>query len=112
MFTMRRRFAMLGLVGSVLAGAMLLGMPAGFSGEAPLSATFVIPADDSYGVAECTTAACGKVVADQWCVAQGFTRSLSFGETDKTEVTGSIQATRMVRSSLPENRPISITCGR
>ncbi|NNM72306.1 hypothetical protein [Enterovirga aerilata] len=108
---MRRRFAMLGLVASVLGGATLLDMPAVVSGEAPLSATFVIPADDSYGVAECTTPACGKVVADQWCAAQGYTRAITFGEADPTEVTGSIKA-RLARSSLPENRPISITCGR
>jgi hypothetical protein len=111
MFTMRRRVAMLGLVASVLGGATFLGMPESMSGEAPLNATFVVPADDSYGVAECTTAACGKVVADQWCVAQGFTRSVSFGDADPAEVTGSIQG-RMMRSSLPESRPITITCGR
>jgi hypothetical protein len=108
---MRRRFAMLGLVASVVGGAMFLGMPASVSGEAPLNATFVIPADDSYGVAECTTAACGKVVADQWCVAQGFAQSVSFGDADPAEVTGSVQG-RTTRSALPENRPISITCGR
>ncbi len=102
---------MVGLIASVVGGAMFLGMPASVSGEAPLNATFVIPADDSYGVAECTTAACGKVVADQWCVAQGYAHSVSFGDADPTEVTGSIKA-RLTRSSQPENRPISITCGR
>ncbi len=102
---------MLGLIASVLGGATLFGMPASVSGETPPSATFVVPADDSYGVAECTTAACGKVVADQWCVAQGFAHSLSFGDANAAEVTGSVKA-RMSRSSVPENRPISITCGR
>ena len=102
---------MVGLIASVVGGAMFLGMPASVSGEAPLNATFVIPADDSYGVAECTTAACGQVVADQWCVAQGYAHSVSFGDADPTEVTGSIKA-RLTRSSQPENRPISITCGR
>ena len=108
---MRRRLAMLGLIASVLGGAMFLGMPASVSGEAPLNATFVIPADDSYGVAECTTEACGKVVADQWCMAQGFSRSVSFGNAEPAEVTGSITG-RMSRSTQPENRPIAITCGR
>jgi hypothetical protein len=102
---------MVGLIASVVGGAMFLGMPASVSGEAPLNGTFVIPADDSYGVAECTTPACGKVVADQWCVAQGYAHSVSFGDADPTEVTGSIKA-RLTRSSQPENRPISITCGR
>jgi hypothetical protein len=111
MFTMRRRFAMLGIVASVLSGATLFGMPESVSGETALNATFVIPADDSYGVAECTTAACGQVVADQWCIAQGFARSVSFGEADPAEVTGSIKA-RLARAPQPENRPIAITCGR
>ena len=102
---------MLGMIASVLGGAMFLGVPEGMSGEAPLNATFVIPADDSYGVAECTSSACSKVVADQWCVAQGFAHSVSFGDPDPTEVTGSIKS-RLIRSSHPENRPISITCGR
>ncbi|MDB5557256.1 MAG: hypothetical protein JWQ36_190 [Enterovirga sp.] len=108
---MRRRVAMLGIVASVLGGAMIFGMPESVSGEAPLNATFVVPADDSYGVAECTTAACGKVVADQWCMAQGFAHSVSFGDAEPAEVTGSIKA-RMIRPSQVESRPISITCGR
>ena len=102
---------MLGLVAAVAGGAMLSGMPVGVSGEAASSATFVIPADDSYGVADCTTADCGKVVADQWCVAQGYVRSVSFGEADPAEVTGSIQA-RALRANQGANRPIAITCGR
>ena len=108
---MRRKLAMLGVIASVLGGAMFLGTPQSVSGEASSEATFVIPADDSYGVAECTTAACGKVVADQWCVAQGFAASVAFGETDATEVTGSIQ-NRFVRTTQPTSRPISITCNR
>ena len=108
---MRRRLAMFGLVASVLCGATVIGMPESVSGETSSSATFVIPADDSYGVADCKTAECGKVVADQWCMAQGFARSDSFGETDTIEVTGSIQG-RLLRASQSANRPISITCSR
>lgn len=103
---------MLGLVGSVLGGAMFLGMPASVSGEAPLNSTFVIPADDSYGVAECTTPACGKVIADQWCVAQGFAQATSFGDAEPAEVTGSLRGRAAPRATVPENRPISITCIR
>jgi hypothetical protein len=111
MFTMRRRLAMFGLVGVVLGGGVFLASPQSVSRETTTSATFVIPADDSYGVAECTTAACGKVVADQWCVAQGFARSASFGEADPADVTGSLQG-RKIRSGQPDSRPIAITCDR
>ena len=103
---------MLGLVGVLLASALGAAVvPTGVSKAASGNATFIVPADDSYGVAECTTAACGKVVADQWCVAQGFARSASFGEADPADVTGSLQG-RKIRSGQPDSRPIAITCDR
>lgn len=101
---------MIGLVAAVAGGATLSGMPSSLSGQSPTNATFVIPADDSYGVAECTTTDCGKVVADQWCMAQGFAHSVSYGHADPAEVTGSIQA--RLRSREAAGRPIAITCER
>lgn len=102
---------MLGLVAAVAGGALFSGIPSSLSGQASSNATFVIPADDSYGVAECTTTDCGKVVADQWCMAQGFAHSVSHGEADPAEVTGSIQ-TRLLRAREAAGRPIAITCER
>lgn len=64
--------------------------------------TFVIPAGDGYGIAECVASgsSCGQVVADSWCEAQGFAKSASFGPVD-VDATGSIGTA---------SRPISVTC--
>lgn len=106
---MGRRLAVLALSGLALGCAMSVTvLPVERSRAASSNATFVIPADDSYGVAECTSHACGKVVADQWCSAQGFARSVSFGIADPAEVTGSIAV--RPRPAAVDNRPISITC--
>lgn len=106
---MGRRLAMLGLSGLALGCALSVAvLPVDVSRAASSNSTFVIPADDSYGVAECATADCGKVIADQWCTAQGYHRSVAFGVADPAEVTGSLA--RQARSAQIENRPISITC--
>ena len=100
---MGRRFAVFGLVGAVAAGAALFAtVPSAPGIAATQSATFIVPANDGYGVGDCAN--CGQVVADQWCIAQGFARSSSFGTADPADVTGSI----VTRAA--ENRPISITC--
>lgn len=54
--------------------------------------SLVIPANDGYGMAECLSegAACGKVIADAWCEAQGYGTAEGFGPADPTEVTASI----------------------
>ena len=101
----RRSFACLGVTAAVLGSALAFAIvPMGASEAASSNATFIVPANDGYGVAECVTSSCGQVVADQWCMAQGFARSVAFGEADPAEVTGSIVARR-------DSRPISITCG-
>ena len=75
---------------------------------ADVEKTFLIPASDGYGVAECLTgtATCGKVVADAWCEAQGFAGSASFGPAASDEYTGAIDATPVAKA----DRPIRITC--
>jgi hypothetical protein len=52
----------------------------------------IIPANDGYGLGECLAegAACGRVVADAWCEAQGYGKADSFGPADPVEVTASI----------------------
>lgn len=108
---MRRRFAVLGLAGAIVGGAMSLAVLPSEESRAEVadaSATFVVPVNDGYGIGECvgSGSGCGQVVADQWCAAQGFARSVSYGVTDPADVTGSIEPVRA------ESRPISITCGR
>lgn len=102
---MRRSFALAGFAAAILGCATIFAaVPNGPSVAASGSATFVVPANDGYGVAECSSSSCGQVVADQWCAAQGFSRSVSFGVVD-VEVTGSIAR------AAADSRPISITCG-
>ncbi len=108
---MRRSFAVFGAVALGLVGAATLAVvPSETSQAASTNATFVVPADDGYGIAECAASTCGKVVADQWCLAQGFAAAVEFGMVDPVETTGSIA--RPVRATTADTRPFSITCAR
>ena len=71
-------------------------------------ATFLVPANDGYGVGDCLASGgeCGQIVADAWCETQGFRRAVEFGQTMAEDVTGSIQKV----STGSRERPISITC--
>jgi hypothetical protein len=82
---MRRTFAVLGFA-SVFGAAVasFTAMPNGASraSAGPHEATFLIPAADGYGVADCLSGQnpeCGTVVANAWCEAQGFARAQAFG---------------------------------
>ncbi|NEU10727.1 hypothetical protein G3T14_01100 [Methylobacterium sp. BTF04] len=72
--------------------------------------TFLIPASEGYGVGDCLTSgesACGQVVADAWCEAQGFAAAASFGTAGQDEYTGAIPDAPVVKAA---ERPIRITC--
>jgi hypothetical protein len=106
--TMHRAFTMLGM-GTVvfLAAASLTLLPNG-SQASSTEATFMVPAADGYGVAECliTNQACGQVVANAWCEAHGYTKAVSYRQISPEEVTGNIQ-----KASLgPKEPPVSVTC--
>ncbi len=106
---MRRTVAISGFVAFVAAAALsFLVLPSGSSRAATDSATFLIPASDGYGVAECLASGneCGRVIAQAWCEAQGFGRAEAFGPSRPEDATGSVEPTP--RSS--EGRPIAITC--
>jgi hypothetical protein len=104
---MRRKLTALGLAGALAAAGLSLSVIGTGTTQAAgsSSATFIIPANDGYGVGDCvgTGSTCGQVLADAWCEAQGFARSESFGLADPTDVTGSITPAKA-------DRPISITC--
>jgi hypothetical protein len=107
--SMRRAFAMLGLGTAVFfAAASLTLLPNGTQASSA-EATFMVPAADGYGVAECliSNRACGQVVADTWCEAHGYTKAVSFRQISPEEVTGTIQKA----SVTTEERPIAVTCG-
>lgn len=55
--------------------------------------SFVIPANDGYGIADCLGegGSCGRMVADAWCAAQGMGKATAFGPTDPTEMTASLR---------------------
>jgi hypothetical protein len=110
-FTMRRTLAITGFVG-ILAVCSLsfVVLPNAASKAAQAGpATFLIPASDGYGVADCLSSGsdCGKVVANAYCEAQGFGRATAFGVAAGDEATGAVSVTRVLDRA---NRPISITC--
>ena len=74
----------------------------------PLEDTFLVSADDGYGLGDCLTsgAECGRIVANAWCETQGFARAVSFGLVRPDDVTGSIQQV----STASGPRAVSITC--
>jgi hypothetical protein len=61
--------------------------------------TFVIPADEGYGVKDCLgkDQACAEVLASAWCEAHGFSGPLAYGRADDvatsaTSATGAANA--------------------
>lgn len=107
---MRRAFAMLGLGTALfLATASLTLLPNGTQASSS-EAVFHVPAADGYGLAECLISqrACGQVVADTWCEAQGFAKAVSFRQTRPDEVTGAIRPA----SLSTREPPVAITCAK
>ncbi len=105
---MRRAFAMLGMGTAVFfAAASLTLLPNGTQASST-EASFMVPAADGYGVAECLIGnqTCGQVVADSWCEAHGYAKAVSFRQVSPDEVTGTIQKA----SLTSQQRPVSITC--
>jgi hypothetical protein len=107
---MRRAFAALAFTGLLAsAAASFIVMPTGGRvNAAPSAATFMIPAHDGYGIAEClsSNSDCAKVVADSWCESQGFSRAESFGPAAAEDVTGSVRTVSFVQ----HERPFAVTC--
>jgi hypothetical protein len=92
------------------AAGSLVVLPGGATRASDKEATFLIPAADGYGVADCLTgsdAECGRIVADAYCESQGFARSARFGRAAADDLTGSVPAA----PGRPEReRPIVIAC--
>lgn len=107
---MRRTLAVLGFC-SVLATAaasfMVIPSQSVRAANNTEHATFLIPASDGYGTAECLSSnqECGRVVANAWCEAQGFGRASAFGFAATDELTGAVKV-----PAERKERPISITC--
>jgi hypothetical protein len=105
---MRRAYTMLGLGTAVFfAAASLTLLPNGTQASST-EKTFMVPAADGYGVAECLTSnrACGQVVADSWCEAQGYVKAASFRQILAEELANGVQ-----KASLGSRaQPVAITC--
>ncbi len=76
----------------------------------PVEKTFLIPAEDGYGVGECLSGGpseCGQVVANAWCESQGFASASNYGVAAQDEYTGSIDGAVPAKSAP---RPLRVTC--
>jgi hypothetical protein len=105
---MRRAIAVFGFASILtLTAVSFVVLPNGTSRADIMNATFLIPASDGYGIADCLAGAgeCGVIVANAWCEAHGFSRAETFGVAVE-EVTGSTAANVPSRSE----RPFAITC--
>jgi hypothetical protein len=95
-----------------LALAALCALAAGLS-RVPVRAepatTFVIPANDGYGLGECLTGGkpCGRIVADAWCEAHGQGPARAFGRAE--DVTASIASVSTKERAAPGS--IIVSCG-
>jgi hypothetical protein len=104
------RPALIASAAVLLAGSLALSSVV--STTAPARAegghSFIVPANDGYDLAECLAqgAACGKVVADAWCEAQGYGKSEGFGPSDPAETTASI-AVKAGAPATPKTYTIS-----
>ena len=105
---MRRTFVVLAVTAVLAsAAASFTVLPEAPRGAAA-NATFLVPAEDGYGVGNCLAAGgeCARLVANSWCETQGFARAVRFGPTPPEAVADLVQT---VSSGGPE-RPVSITC--
>jgi hypothetical protein len=77
--------------------------------RAESATTFVIPANDGYGLGECLTGGkpCGRIVADAWCEAHGQGPARAFGRAE--DITASIANVSMKDAAAPGS--IIVSCG-
>lgn len=94
----------------VLATAALPAIAGSEPAPKHVEKTFLIPAEDGYGVGECLSGGpseCGQVVANAWCESQGFASAANYGVAAQDEYTGAIGDAAPVKSAP---RPLRITC--
>ncbi|HZY13089.1 MAG TPA: hypothetical protein VFE89_10100 [Beijerinckiaceae bacterium] len=73
-------------------------------------ATFVIPANDGYGLGECLTGGkpCGRIVADAWCEAHGRGPARAFGRAE--DIIASIASISAKEQATPGS--FIVSCGQ
>jgi hypothetical protein len=106
---MRRTIAVLGITAVLASAAVSFTVLSEITAAAESTdATFLVPANDGYGVGECLAAGgeCGRVIANAWCETQGFRRATLFGQTTSEDLTGGVQPA----STAAASRSVAITC--
>jgi hypothetical protein len=107
---MRRAIALVGLLGIVGAGLSLSVLPTTRTVAAPSDQrTFLIPASDGYGVADCISSKseCGAIVANAYCEAQGFIKATTYGLATREDFTGALAKATPAAGT---ETPLVITC--
>lgn len=93
---------------AIVAVAAIKGPAVAAELSAPVTKAYMvyIPQQDGYGLADCLLAkrACGKVVADSWCSANGHGRALAWGSTNDMTATISKAAIK------PPANAIAVSC--
>ena len=71
--------------------------------------TFVVPADDGYGMDDCLAEgkACAKLVADSWCQVKGMSVAVRFERASAEDITASLTSKAVVK---PSETAYLITC--
>ena len=71
--------------------------------------TFVVPADDGYGMDDCLAEgkACAKLVADSWCQVKGMSVAVRFERASAEDITASLTSKATVN---PSQNAYLITC--
>jgi hypothetical protein len=105
---MRRILAVSFVALALLGAAPFLLPPAGQRAVADATPTFVVPDADAYGLGDCLREGrdCGRIIAQSWCQAHGFSKVMSFGAARPEDVTAS---TSTAGRGLP---PAVVTCAR
>ena len=104
-----RQLAMWGAVILLSAGFLAYEQPfssAAVQGSGPAA----IVAGDGYGVSECLTSgdACGSLVAEGWCKANGFNRLVSYRKASREDITG---ASGTLITDEKSGESVVIDCG-
>jgi hypothetical protein len=96
------------LIGAVLALSALALSALALSANAAASHVLIIPSDDGYGYGECLTgkSACGEIVANAWCEANGLDASKSFGRSEDFKSTAGEEGPKDIRPGS-----FFVTCG-
>lgn len=71
--------------------------------------TFIVPADDGYGMDECLAdgGACAKLLVDSWCQVKGMGQAASYSVMDPADITASLST-----NTPKKAQPVSylVTC--